>query len=232
MPHEEGDPPGEPDNSSSALGLVLPLLAIVGASAVAILALIISGRVEDDDPVRARGLLAERLPPELRGAQAPTIDLLDGVSGRRVDTSRLEGPYLVTFLYTNCPDLCPLIGQEIRTALAQLRPSEAAAVTALAVSVDPAGDTPATVAEWADNQRMPAGFGYLVGSERELKPVWREWFVLPQDEDKLNVSLHTASIWLVDGEGRLRARYSGGSPIDPGDLASDLRTLVEEEPPA
>ena len=207
-------------------------MAIVGASVVVILALIISGRVEGDDPARARGLLAERLPPELRGARAPTIELLDGVSGRRVNTSRLEGPYLVTFLYTNCPDVCPLIGQEIRSALAQLSPNEAADVTALAVSVDPAGDTPATVAEWAENQRMPDTFRYLVGSEAELKPVWRDWFVLPQDEDKLYVSLHTASVWLVDREGRLRAKYSGGRPIDPDDLASDLRTLVEEEPDA
>ena len=206
---------------------MLPLLALIGASVVAILALILGGRVDGDEPAQARGLLAERLPPELRGARAPRISLLDGVSGERVDTSKLKGPYLVTFLFTSCPDVCPLIGQEIREALALLG-ADAPGVTALAVSVDPVGDTSENVREWTERQRLPEMFRYLVGSEEDLEPVWRDWYVLPQDEDKLNVSLHTASIWLVDSRGRLRAKYSAGRPIDPDDLASDLRTLLEE----
>src|SRR5665648_208330 len=62
-----------------------------------------------------------------------------------IDTARLRGrPFAVTFLYASCPDVCPLIAQEIVGALGRLG-ADARRVAVVAVSVDPRGDTPAAV---------------------------------------------------------------------------------------
>ena len=53
---------------------------------------------------------------------------------------------LVYFGYTNCPDECPLTLQKMATALEKLGPL-ADKVAPLFITVDPARDTPARLAE-------------------------------------------------------------------------------------
>jgi protein SCO1/2 len=166
----------------------------------------------------APGLRAEQLPGDLDGRPAPAFRLRDG--GGVVDTRALRGrPYAVTFLYTRCPDVCPAIADDLREAL---RGTNAAAV---AVSVDPGGDTPRAVRAFAPTHRLPAAFHYAIGDRAALAPVWSAYFASPQT-GRSSVGAHTAAVWLVDARGRLRAKYSGASPIDPADLAHDLRALA------
>jgi protein SCO1/2 len=66
--------------------------------------------------------------------------------GRVVHLAGLNGKVvLLTFLYTHCPDVCPLTASNLNAALLRLGPDRHA-VEVLAVSVDPAGDTPNAVA--------------------------------------------------------------------------------------
>ena len=170
---------------------------------------------------------ADTLPEGLAGRAAPRIALTDAASGRTLDTAALDGtPYLVTFLYTNCPDVCPLIGQEIRQALEQLG-GQRDEVAVVAVSVDPRGDTREAVRVWLRRQRQPGNFHYLIGSEQQLAPVWRAFYAAPQIAGRPD-SAHTAVVWLVDGEGRLAGKISAGLAFEPADLAADLRTLLSE----
>ena len=72
---------------------------------------------------------------------APPIRLHDA-AGRRVTLAAQRGRYvLVTFLYTHCPDVCPLIAQNLNAAVKSFG-GAANGVRVLAVSVDPKGDTP------------------------------------------------------------------------------------------
>lgn len=178
--------------------------------------------VEDDSsPFRAGSL-----PPGVGGARAPQFTL-DDARGGRLNTRELHGrPYLVTFLYAGCRDVCPLIGQEIKQALERIA-GRGDEVTSLAVSVDPRGDTPEAVREWLHIQAMPDNFRYLLGTRRELAPVWDAHYAGPQPDDRIE-SAHTASIWLIDRRGRWRAKFSGGAPVQPADLAHDLRILLDE----
>jgi protein SCO1/2 len=165
----------------------------------------------------APGLRAEALPSGLDGRAAPDFRLRDGRGGI-IDTRSLRGrPYAVTFLYTSCPDVCPTIAVDLRDAL---RGTGAAAV---AVSVDPRGDTPKAVQAFARLHRLPADFHYAIGDRRALAPVWQDYFAAAGG--RADLSAHTAAVWLVDARGRLRAMYPGGSPINSADLAHDLRAL-------
>ena len=166
------------------------------------------------------------LPAGIVGKPAPAFELRD-VRGGRLSTRELRGrPYIVTFLYTDCPDVCPLIGEELRQTL-ELLGDESPRVAVVAVSVDPKGDTPAAVREWLRRHREPENFHYLIGSRRELQPVWEAYYAAPQDPAR-EESAHTASVWLVDADGRWRTKYSGGAPFEPKDVAHDLLRLLDE----
>ena len=171
-----------------------------------------------------RFAVAEPLPQSLAGRAAPPIRLADARGGT-FDTRSLHGkPYLVTFLYANCPDVCPLIGTQLRDTLERLG-DDAQRVGVVAVSVDPRGDTPASVRAWLRRHHEPTQFHYLLGSEQVLAPVWRAWYAAPQIPGDPE-SAHTAIVWIVDANGRLAAKVAGGTSFDTSGLARDLRSLL------
>ncbi len=164
------------------------------------------------------------LPPGLLGRPAPRMRQTD-VRGGVLDTNALRGrPYAVTFLYVNCPDVCPLITQETVQALHDLG-AQAGRVAVVAVSVDPRGDTRANVEAFLARHRAPANFHYLIGSEAQLAPIWRGYRAAPQIVGDPNSS-HTAAIWLIDRRGRLAAEFDAGAAFDPSDLAHDMEVLL------
>jgi protein SCO1/2 len=160
----------------------------------------------------------------LAGKAAPRIRLADA-RGATFDTRSLAGkPYLVTFLYVNCPDVCPLIGEELRAAAERLGP-DVRRVGIVAVSVDPRHDTAAAVRVWLRQHREPPQFHYLIGSEAQLAPVWKAWYAAPQIAGDPE-SAHSAVVWLVDRRGRLVAKVAAGAAFDPAGLARDVRSLL------
>jgi protein SCO1 len=205
----------------------LLLLAVVALSALAAVA----RDHQDDGPTaiveRQEGpFRAGPLPDGLDRKPAPAFRLADARGGTLDSRSLRRRPYLLTFLFTDCRDVCPLIGREIGEAL-RLLGSRAGEVAAVAISVDPEGDTPRAVRAWLGRLRLPANFHYLVGSRRRLRPVWRAYFAAPQPAGTQE-SRHTASIWVIDAKGRLRAKFSGGAPVPPRDIAHDLGLLLRE----
>ncbi len=98
---------------------------------------------------------------------APPLALNDSL-GHPVNIDQYRGKaVLVTFIYTHCPDVCPLIVGNLHTALAQLG-SDAGKVQVIAVSVDPRGDTPSTVRAFLRAHRMTGRMEYLIGSRPQL----------------------------------------------------------------
>jgi protein SCO1/2 len=195
------------------------LVAMCAAAAVAFAA-------GEPAPEHAPRLDGPPPPAQFRGRLAPALRLRDARGGV-LDTRALRGrPLAVTFLYTRCIDSCPLIGAELHDALAALGPA-AQRVAVLAISVDPAHDTPAAVRRWLALRREPPQFHYLLGTTRELMPAWNAWFAEPQDT-RYPTSTHTAAIWLVDRRGHPRALYDAAALLPPGALAHDLRALLRE----
>jgi protein SCO1 len=197
------------------------ILLIVAAGTAGIVA----AQTRDAPAARAPGLRADVLPQDIDGAPAPRIRLSDARGGT-VDSARLRGrPYLVTFVYTHCRDVCPIIGSEIATALDRLG-GERARVAVLAVSVDPRGDTPAAARRWLAERGLPVQARYLLGTRAQLAPVWSDWYVTAAGDTLADPRSHDASVWLVDARGRLRGRWPGGESIDPDDIAHDLHALI------
>jgi protein SCO1/2 len=207
------------------------LVAVLSAAIASVAAIgVLVARGSDDErpaavvPSQRGPFRGGSLPAGLDRSPAYDFRLRDARGGV-LDTRALRGrPYVLTFLYTDCRDVCPLIGREIGEALRLLGPRRND-VAALAVSADPAGDSRQAVRAWLRRHRLPRNFHYLIGSRARLAPVWRAYFAAPQPPGAAE-SRHTASIWLVDKRGRLRTKFSGGAPVAPRDLVHDLRLLL------
>ncbi len=143
--------------------------------------------------------------------------------GRPVSLAALRGRYvLVTFLYTHCPDVCPLIAQNLNTALVRLG-EKRDRVRVLAVSVDPKGDTRAAVRRYIAERHLVAQFRYLLGTPAELRKVWAAWHVLAVRSSP-DVVDHVAYTALIDPAGRERVLYD--SSVKYSQVLHDLRVLM------
>jgi protein SCO1/2 len=127
----------------------------------------------------------------------------------------------VTFLYTQCRDVCPLIAGRLNEALRRLGAARRR-VRVLAVSVDPKGDTPAAVRRFVRVHHLLPQFRYLTGTRAQLAPVWHAYYVSPQPVGG-GVSLHSAYELLIDPTGRPRLSYD--ARVKAEDVVHDLRLL-------
>ena len=155
---------------------------------------------------------------------APPIDLTDQY-GKKVDLAKLKGlPVLVAFLYTHCTDLCPIVAGKVHTAYSQVPPGQRPVF--LAVSVDPAHDTPASAAHFNKLHRTNGEIDWLLGSQAELEKVWKAWDVKPEhnanDPEEIE---HNAEIFAIDPQGQIRALYPPS--FKPAKLAEGTRTLSQ-----
>jgi protein SCO1 len=154
---------------------------------------------------------------------APPIALHDA-NGTPVTLAAQRGRYvLVTFIYTHCPDVCPLITQNLNAALRVIGPSARSRVRVLAVSVDPAGDTPKGVRAYTREKHLFPQFRYLIGSRAELRRVWKAWHVSAV-ESKPDIVDHVAYTALIDTKGKERVLYDAS--VHATQVVHDLRVLM------
>lgn len=165
-------------------------------------------------------LHADPVTPERSAPVTAGIDQ----TGARVRIPQSGRPAIVTFLYTHCPDVCPLTAQEVSQALDQagVGPRD---IDVVAISVDPKGDTPAAVRHFLSVHHLTGRMRFIIGSAAQLRPLWKAWLIAAQPEGAI-ASVHSARVVLVDRDGRQAGSYAAGLPIDVGDLAADIRTLA------
>jgi protein SCO1/2 len=153
------------------------------------------------------------------GIHAPEFTLTDQ-NGKPVSMAEYRGkPVVVTYLYTHCKETCPLQAQMIRGALDDLGHD----VPALAVSVDPFRDTPASARAFNKRAKMTGRLRWVLGTRRQLQPLYRGFAIQPQLRD----SEHQAYITLVDSKGLQRVAVAINQ-TSPEDLAHDMRVLERE----
>jgi protein SCO1/2 len=154
----------------------------------------------------------------LRPPGIPPIDFaLKDQDGKIATLDQYRGqPVILTFMYSTCKDTCPLTAQQIKGALDQLGED----VPTLAISVDPANDTPLNARRFVNQQGLTKRMRFLLGDRAQLEPIWNAYGIQPQS----NKFEHSAYVVLVDAHGIQRI----GWPVDkltPEGLAHDLRLL-------
>ncbi|MDP6514260.1 MAG: hypothetical protein QF878_13830, partial [SAR202 cluster bacterium] len=106
--------------------------------------------------------------------------------------------------------------------------------------------------EFLDKWGLVNDWSYLVGAESQLQPIWKAYFVDPaiNEQDTLQTNntpspqasgalgslsqqitntyliIHSSPVFLIDREGQRRVVFT--SPLDPSDIAHDIRMLLDD----
>ncbi len=141
---------------------------------------------------------------------------------------------IVSYVYTYCPDICPMITYNMRDIQRALPDAENFML--VSVSFDPLRDTPETLYEYANNYRLDqSNWRLLTGDPdtvenlldklriRTLKSPTR----FTEDGGQIYFIDHTDRITLLDHEGNVRRNYSG-SDVDPDMVVKDIKRLLSE----
>ena len=153
--------------------------------------------------------------------------LTDG-DGKPFNLSDLKGKVVVlSFGYTNCPDICPTELLTQNDVLKQLG-DQAKDVKVAFISVDPERDTPEVIGKYA-KQFNPDFIGLTATGDQSLPVIKQQYRVVSakvnQGADSNTYLVdHTAGAYLVDKNGDVAVFEPYGS--EPAAIAADIKTLL------
>lgn len=149
--------------------------------------------------------------------------------GRTVRLDDLRGrPWVADFIFTRCAGICPAM----TARLARLDRDLPAAVRAVSISVDPAHDTPAVLAEYARRAGASADWLFLTGPQKDVYDLSVGGFRLaaealpPGQAGPDGPFLHSSKFVLVDARGVIRGYYDSADEEAMRRLAADAGRLA------
>jgi protein SCO1 len=159
---------------------------------------------------------------DLGSTPAPDFHLTDQF-GKAVSLSQFHGqPVVLTFMYTHCPDECPLTAEKLHSVMQKLG-SDSQHVAVLAVSVDPSRDTTDAAISFSKAHNMLNYWHFLIGTHQTLVPIWSSYNVFAQAaQTTVN---HTLPVYLIDKQGRERVYLDNDFTV--AQLTEDLKILLK-----
>jgi len=96
--------------------------------------------------------------------------------GEYVAMSQFEGQVVVVaFLFTRCPDICPVVSANLAFIAQELGDLHGTSVQIITVTVDPWTDNSSVLGNYAEVRGL--GWPHLTGSVEDLEPVWMNFDV-------------------------------------------------------
>ena len=114
---------------------------------------------------------------------------------------------LATFVFTTCPDVCPLLTAKFATIQRTLREKKIDDYLLLSITTDPTRDTPAALKSYG--KQFKADFNhwlFLTGSGKDLAKVWQDFGVTVRRTADGQIQ-HTTLTTLIDQSGIRRVDY-------------------------
>jgi protein SCO1/2 len=133
----------------------------------------------------------------------------------------------VAFVYTSCPDVCPLLTEKMAQVQDALGPDFGAKIAFVSITVDPERDTPDVLKQYAQTfDANTGGWSFLTGAPAVIRDVTRGYGVAVTKTADGQVD-HTLLTTLVDKHGTMRVQYLGVR-FDPEEFRHDLLELLNE----
>jgi protein SCO1 len=211
-----------------------PLRRLTSMLAVIVLAGALAGcggtdAPEDAAPSSEDGLSGYRRTPAPSVADVAVPVLPDGdPASLAAEPGHLR---VVYFGYTSCPDVCPTTMSDLRRALFDMDPADAARVDVMMVTIDPDRDVPekldAYVTTFIDD-----GTSVRMTDDAQLADVAEafgaRYEVTPVEGGEPEVS-HSGDLYVVDEQGDIVLQWPFG--ITSEDLRKDLELLLTDPDP-
>lgn len=197
------------------------LLLVFGAAAVVVAA----RRVDDQStslgppPGPYRG---SEPPGQIRAADFRLRSYRGGFVSLREHRGKV---ILLSFVDTKCTESCPIVTSVIAQAYRRLPRDQRAQVAPLLISVEPNADTPANVHRFLA-RRHALALDYLIGTVRQLRPVWKAYGVLAA-VDTGNADIHSSDVRVIDRRGIWVATQHVGVDLSAANLAHDALQALE-----
>jgi cytochrome oxidase Cu insertion factor (SCO1/SenC/PrrC family) len=215
--------PTTPDRPQPRRGRALLALGLGGLLAVAAAVALDLGALPGEERRVDGGYRGSEPPARI---ELPAFELLS-YRGNQVASDELRGSVVVlTLLDSQCTESCPVIAWTVARAVDRLTQSERQEVRALAVSGDPVEDTPTSVRRFLGTQRAEGRLDWLIGSERELRPLWDALQLLPS-LDTGEDSLHSAPVRIYDRRSIWVATQHAQADLSEENLVYDVQRALD-----
>ena len=200
------------------------ILFVVILGVVATAAGIWSANIILDRQVDLKELQATRFPVARQLAPFTLVDHNNEVFNET--TLRQRWSFLF-FGYTHCPDVCPTTLSVLNSVAQRLQDVEAD-IRFVFVSVDPERDTPEKLARFVSY--FNKNFIGVTGTELQIEQFTRELGIMHMrvaaEENATGYLVdHTASVLLIDPDGRYHAVFS--PPLSAGKISDDFRKILK-----
>jgi protein SCO1/2 len=153
---------------------------------------------------------------------------LTRADGGRLRLSDLKGKIVLLFFgFATCPDVCPVTLSDAKRIIENLG-DKSVNLSYLFITVDPERDTPEKLKTYVSN--FHENIIGLTGTEEELAAVREDYGIyaakVPLKSGIGYTMDHTARVYLIDNEGRLRLTYAFGTPYE--DILQDIKQILKE----
>lgn len=141
---------------------------------------------------------------------------------------------LVGYVYTHCPDICPLITYNMRDIQEAMADEDGFML--VSITFDPDRDTPEILYDYANNYRLDqSNWRMLTGNKNVIDRVLEDLEIRTlKTPTKFTESGtpqyfidHTDKVTLIDATGNIRNTYSG-SEMNGVEIIEDIHTLLTE----
>lgn len=173
--------------------------------------------------------IACRQQPELPELfELPEARLVDE-TGAAVSMSSMRGKVAVyDFIFTSCTGTCPIMTNNMRALTAAV--GDELPVRFVSISVDPARDTPAVLADYAKRVRNDDRWTFLTGEREAIVRLSVDGFKLAAG-DPMNGGeplLHSSKFAVADRNGVIRGYFDATDGAAVEEVARAVRQLASE----
>jgi protein SCO1/2 len=158
----------------------------------------------------------------------PDAQLVDE-TGRAVSLASLEGSVVVyDFIFTSCTGTCPIMTNNMRALTTKI--AKDAPVRFVSISVDPARDTPAVLADYAKRVRNDDRWTFLTGERDTIVNLSVKGFKLSAGDPMPGGEplLHSSKFAVADKQGVIRGYYDATDGTVPEQVAAVVEQLLAE----
>lgn len=140
---------------------------------------------------------------------------------------------VVGYIFTNCPDICPMTTNNMRLVQEKLKTENIEGVQFVSISFDPEVDKPTVLKSFTKVHNLNlSNWNFLTGNKTTIEKLLKKVGVIAfvgdsttfDDGSKTYYYVHTDRIQLIDQDGRIRKNYLG-SKIDIDEIVTDIRGL-------
>ncbi|MHA6250878.1 SCO family protein [Oceanobacillus sp. CAU 1775] len=144
-----------------------------------------------------------------------------------------ESIKIVAFIFTNCPDICPMTMVDLAVLQEQLKVEAmfGTDVDIVTITLDPEVDTEEVLKNYAANFSVDStGWYILRGTKGETKEI-AEQFGMYYMKDENGFVTHSTNMYLVDRENQIRATHAmniAGKQVNTEKLMENISRLLDE----